>query len=156
MSEIRKAGGRILSTELNFIVPGEPVAQPRHRVRTIGKRSMLYLPKSHPVHGYKAAIKAAFIEATGKWKTITGPVQLSVYCRFEMPKSWSKKKRSESQGILHDGKPDADNVLKAVEDALTDCGVWSDDKQVASAFISKRWSETPQTEIWIRECDPGE
>ena len=143
-----------MSTELNFIVPGEPVAQPRHRVRTIGKRSMLYLPKSHPVHAYKAAIRVAFVAVAGKWKTITGPVQLSVYCRFEMPKSWSKKKRSESQGILHDGKPDADNVLKAVEDALTDCGVWSDDKQVASAFISKRWSETPQTEIWICKCAP--
>jgi Holliday junction resolvase RusA-like endonuclease len=132
------------------------VAQPRHRVRTIGKRSMVYLPSKHPVHGYKAAIRAAFMEAAGKWKTIAGPVQLSVYCRFEMPKSWSKKKRSESHGILHGSKPDADNVLKAVEDALTDCGVWNDDAQVALAFISKRWSETPQTEIWIRECDPGE
>lgn len=145
-----------MSIELNFIVPGEPVAQPRHRVRRIGKRSMLYLPSKHPVHGYKAAIWAAFVAVAGKWKTIAGPVQLSVYCRFEMPKSWSKKKRSESQGILHGSKPDADNVLKAVEDALTDCGVWNDDAQVASAFISKRWSETPQTEIWIRECDPGE
>jgi Holliday junction resolvase RusA-like endonuclease len=115
---------------------------------------MLYLPSKHPVHGYKAAIRAAFVAVAGKWKTIAGPVQLSVYCRFEMPKSWSKKKRSESQGILHGAKPDADNVLKAVEDALTDCGVWNDDAQVALAFISKRWSETPQTEIWIRECDP--
>jgi len=145
-----------LSTELNFIVPGEPVAQPRHRVRTIGKRSMLYLPKSHPVNGYKAAIRAAFIEATGKLKTITGPIQLNVYCSFLMPASWSKTKRAKSQGTLHDGKPDADNVLKAVCDALTDCKVWQDDKQVALAFIGKRWSETPQTEIWIRECDPGE
>jgi Holliday junction resolvase RusA-like endonuclease len=114
----------------------------------------LYLPKSHPVHGYKAAIKAAFIEATGKWKTITGPVQLNVYCSFSMPASWSKKKRAELQGALHDGKPDSDNVLKAVKDALTDCGVWNDDAQVALAFISKRWSVTPQTEIWIRECAP--
>ena len=114
----------------------------------------MYLPKSHPVNAYKAAIKAAFMEAAGKWKKIRGPVQLSVYCRFEMPKSWSKKKRAESQGALHDAKPDSDNVLKAVKDALTDCGVWVDDKQVALAFISKRWSVTPQTEIWIRKCAP--
>jgi len=143
-----------LSTNLLFIVPGEPVAQPRHRVSTIGGRGRLYLPKSHPVNGYKAAIKAAFIEATGKWKTITGPIQLNVYCSFSMPASWSKKKRAELQGALHDGKPDADNVLKSVKDALTDCGVWVDDRQVALAFISKRWSVTPQTEIWIRECVP--
>jgi Holliday junction resolvase RusA-like endonuclease len=116
----------------------------------------LYLPKSHPVHTYKAAIRAAFIEAAGKWKTIAGPVQLSVYCRFEMPKSWSKKKRTGLVGDLHDSKPDADNVLKAVKDALTDCGVWVDDAQVSLAFISKRWSLMPQTEIWIRKCDPDE
>ena len=145
-----------MSIELYFDVLGEPIGQPRHRVSTIGGRARTYLPKSHPVNGYKAAIKAAFIAKASKWKTITGPVHLAVYLQFEMPKSWSKKKRSESQGILHGSKPDADNVLKAVEDALTDCGVWNDDAQVASAFISKRRSETPQTEIWIRECDPGE
>ena len=143
-----------MSTDIIFTVPGEPVAQPRHRVSTIGGRGRLYLPKSHPVHAYKAAIRAAFIEAAGKFKTITGPVQLSVHCRFEMPKSWSKKKRSGLVGNLHDRKPDGDNVLKAVKDALTDCGVWNDDAQVALEFIGKRWSETPQTEIWIRECAP--
>ena len=143
-----------MSIEVNFIVPGEPVAQPRHRVSTIGGRGRLYLPKSHPVHAYKAAIRAAFIEAAGKFKTIAGPVQLSVHCRFEMPKSWSKKKRAELQGEFHDAKPDLDNVLKAIKDALTDCGVWNDDAQVALAFIGKRWSETPQTEIWIRKCAP--
>jgi Holliday junction resolvase RusA-like endonuclease len=72
-----------------------------------------------------------------------------------MPASWSKKKRAELQGALHDGKPDADNVLKAVCDALTDCGVWADDKQVALAFVSKRWSVTPRTEIWIRKRASG-
>jgi len=115
---------------------------------------MVYLPSKHPVHGYKAAIRAAFVAVAGKWKAIAGPVQLSVHCRFEMPKSWSKKKRSGLVGVLHDSKPDGDNVLKAVKDALTDCGVWNDDAQVALAFIGKRWSETPQTEIWIRECAP--
>ena len=144
-----------MSIELFFVVPGEPVAQPRHRVSTIGGRARTYLPKSHPVHAYKAAIRAAFIEAAGKWKTITGPVQLNVYCSFAMPASWSKKKRAELQGAIHDSKPDWDNVGKAVCDALTDCGVWVDDKQVALAFVSKRWSVTPQTEIWIRECATG-
>ena len=144
-----------MSTDLLFVVPGEPVAQPRHRVSTIGGRGRLYLPKSHPVNAYKAAIKAAFMDAAGKWKTVTGPIQLNVYCSFSMPASWSKKKRAESQGALHDAKPDSDNVLKAVKDALTDCGVWIDDKQVALASISKRWSVTPQTEIWIRKCEPG-
>jgi Holliday junction resolvase RusA-like endonuclease len=112
----------------------------------------LYLPKSHKVHSYKAAIRAAFIEAAGKWRTITGPVELAVYLRFEMPSSWSKLKRQNHIGTLHCGKPDADNIGKAICDALTDCGAWQDDKQVAIMFISKRWSDGPQTAIRIEEA----
>ena len=145
-----------MSTELTFLVIGKPVGQPRHRVSTIGGRGRLYLPKSHPVHAYKAAIKVAFTGVAGDWETITGPVQLSVHCRFAMPNSWSRKKRCEMQGTLHDSKPDADNVVKAVKDALTDAGVWLDDSQVALEFVSKRWSIMSQTEIRIRKCDPGE
>ena len=136
---------------VQFIVPGEPVGQPRHRVSTIGGRGRLYLPKSHPVHAYKAAIRAAFIGAAGRWRTITGPVRLSVYCRFQIPASWSNKKAQQHDTNFHCGKPDADNVLKAIEDELTDCGAWTDDKQVALVFISKRWSHGPSTEITIEE-----
>ena len=146
-----------MSTNLLFIVPGEPVAQPRHRVRRIGKRSMVYLPSKHPVHGYKAAIRAAFTGAVGEWPTITGAVHLSVYLQFEMPKSWSDKKRKQLQGVKHTGKPDLDNVLKAVCDALTDCKVWQDDRQVAAIYMSKRWAEAGRTGIRIeRETEGAE
>jgi len=146
-----------LSTELYFEVPGDPVAQPRHRVRTIGKRSMLYLPSKHPVHGYKAAIRAAFTGAVGEWPTITGAVHLSVYLQFEMPKSWSDKKRNQLKGVKHTGKPDLDNVLKAVCDALTDCKVWQDDRQVAAIYMSKRWAESGRTGIRVeRETEGAE
>jgi hypothetical protein len=43
--------------ELYLSVPGEPVGQPRHQVCTIGGRPRMYLPKSHPVFGFKAAIR---------------------------------------------------------------------------------------------------
>jgi Holliday junction resolvase RusA-like endonuclease len=35
-----------------------------------------------------------------------------------MPKSWSKKKRYAMAGSWHTGKPDLDNLLKALMDAL--------------------------------------
>jgi Holliday junction resolvase RusA-like endonuclease len=114
---------------------------------------MLYLPSKHPVHAYKAAIRAAFTAAVGEWPTITGAVHLSVYLQFEMPKSWSEKKRNQLKGVKHTGKPDLDNVLKAVCDALTDCKVWQDDRQVASIFIAKRWSERGKTTIRIERTE---
>lgn len=46
--------------------------------------------------------------------------------RLPMPKSWSKKKRQEMNGKPHQQKPDADNLGKAIMDAVLkeDCAVW--------------------------------
>jgi Holliday junction resolvase RusA-like endonuclease len=69
-----------------------------------------------------------------------------------MPLSWSKKKKALYAGQYHAQKPDADNVGKAVLDALTDCGAWVDDSQVASLPVIKRWAgQKPTTLIEIVE-----
>ena len=137
---------------LYLSVPGEPVGQPRHRVSTIGGRARMYLPTKHPVKAFKAAIQAAFIENAGKWRTIRGPVRVYINVWFSVPASWSRKKRDSHVFKYHAQKPDADNVTKAVLDALTDCGAWLDDSQVASCQVIKRWAiEEPQTMIEIVE-----
>lgn len=43
-----------------------------------------------------------------------------------MPPSWSQKKRREMAGRPHQQKPDVDNLLKALLDAIfeNDCQVW--------------------------------
>jgi hypothetical protein len=43
-----------------------------------------------------------------------------------MPRSWSKAKRAEHDGQPHRARPDLDNLLKALLDALYGeaCGVW--------------------------------
>lgn len=43
-----------------------------------------------------------------------------------MPPSWSKKKRAALAGQPHQQKPDVDNLLKSLMDALfeDDCSVW--------------------------------
>ena len=112
----------------------------------------MYLPTKHPVHAYKAAIQVAFIANAGKWRTIQGPVAVWIHAWFGMPSSWSRKKKLSYYRQYHAQKPDADNVVKAVLDALTDCAVWADDSQVASCHVIKRWAiEEPQTLIEIVE-----
>ena len=53
-----------------------------------------------------------------------------------MPKSWSKKKRALMQGEPHQQKPDIDNLVKALLDAL-----YEDDSGVWDIRASKRWAE---------------
>ena len=145
MSETRKRGGRILSTDAwKIIVPGNPVAQPRHRVSSIGGRTRTYLPSKHPVHAFKQAIK--MIAAMGP--VYEGPVSVHIEAFFGVPKSWSQKKRDAYFCKSHTQKPDADNVAKAVLDAL--CDHWKDDCQVFRLEVVKFWGP-PQTIITVRE-----
>ena len=51
-----------------------------------------------------------------------------------MPKSWSKKKKESQNNSAHQQRPDVDNLLKALMDAVygEDCGVYD-------VRISKYW-----------------
>ncbi len=59
-----------------------------------------------------------------------------------MPKSWSKKKKAEMDGRPHQQRPDIDNLLKALLDAVLkeDCRVWS-------VSVSKVWAQQGAIEI---------
>ena len=52
--------------------------------------------------------------------------ELDIGLFIAMPKSWSKKKRSEMAGTPHKQRPDLDNYIKGLLDALLeeDCKVW--------------------------------
>ena len=127
-------------------IPGPPVAQPRHRISTRGGFATAYLPKDHPVHVFKQSI---WLHAAGRG-LFTGPVEVSIVAWFPMPSSWSMKKRRQHDLRWHTQKPDADNVGKAVLDALKEH--WTDDCQVAILTVQKRWiSKTGLTQITVRE-----
>ncbi|MEN0629463.1 RusA family crossover junction endodeoxyribonuclease [Phytobacter ursingii] len=62
-----------------------------------------------------------------------------------MPASWSKKKRQQHNSQPHQAKPDCDNMLKALMDAL-----YEDDAHIWDCRITKVWGEIGQ--IIIREA----
>lgn len=65
---------------------------------------------------------------------IPQPCQIIFY--IPMPKSWSKKKQSEMDGHAHTKKPDIDNLLKALMDAI-----FTDDSHIWNVHVIKKWSE---------------
>lgn len=80
------------------------------------------------------------------------PIIMEVFAYFEMPPSWSKKKRRAMQdNIYHTQTPDADNVGKLIKDALNGV-VYHDDRQVSCLSVSKFWSLGPsKTVVQIRK-----
>lgn len=134
--------------EHTFVVNHEPIGQPRHRISTRGGHAKMYLPSRHPVHAFKAAVKAAH----GPRNLRSGPLMITVVAVFPRPHSKIWKTRPMPR-YWHTGKPDVDNVAKAVLDALSKVA-FVDDNQIATLTISKQVAsgdESARVFVTIRE-----
>lgn len=123
-------------------VPGQPVGKGRPRFSSRGGAVRAFTPAKTVSYENLIAIKGE--EAMDGKSLVEGPVQITVFATFQIPKSWSKKRRTAagSNFEYHTSKPDADNILKAVGDALNGI-VWKDDSQIAWLSASKVYGETP-------------
>lgn len=83
---------------------------------------------------------------------ITGPIAVNVQFRMPIPKSWSKKKKSEAEGQYHTKRPDTDNLIKGLFDSLNNL-VWKDDNQVCKILAKKIYSSKPGIEIEIKQLE---
>lgn len=80
------------------------------------------------------------------------PLSVSITAFYEVPKSYSKKKKQEMlDGQLYPTKkPDIDNIAKCVLDALNKLA-YRDDTQVVKLHMEKHYAEIPRVEVEIRE-----
>jgi Holliday junction resolvase RusA-like endonuclease len=140
---------------VQFFVQGLPKGQPRPKARAVkaGKRlfAQFYNPKT--ADGWKKQIAA---EAERNFDgAFAYPVHLLV--DFFMPRPQHHFKRGELRQDApkyHTCVPDADNLAKAVMDALTDFGMWTDDKLVVGLHVMKRYGSTVGAMIEIQEVEP--
>ena len=79
-------------------------------------------------------------ELNEKIKDIDIELDDELYLEFyiSMPKSWSKKKRIEYFNKPHKQKPDIDNLVKGVMDAI-----FKEDSHVHTIYAKKIWSNIP-------------
>lgn len=63
-----------------------------------------------------------------------------------MPKSWSLKKRGEMNGQPHTQKPDIDNFLKALLDAL-----YTEDSHIHTITVQKVWGVEGEIQIVLED-----
>jgi Holliday junction resolvase RusA-like endonuclease len=142
-----------------LLVFGEPKGQPRPRAfarHMGGGKFVARVYESGTAEAYKSAIAAAAKEVDLAGADLQGPINLHVVCWFTRPKSHFRTgKRAaelrEDAPVWHTKKPDGDNILKAIKDALTQVGAWRDDSQVARESIEKKFtgSSTPTTRIRV-------
>jgi len=134
-------------------VRGEPIAQPRPRVVNIGGRARaISAPRKHPVNDWKRRIMVA-LATQFDGEPLDGPLTLD--CTFLMPRPKRLyRKKDPSSKVWHISRPDLDNIIKAVKDALTGI-VWRDDSQICELNIRKWHHEKeghPAAILEVRRC----
>lgn len=154
---------------ITIIVPALPIAQPRpratlaagglgariHEVTSI-KNPHTGERKPHPIAAFKATVRMAAQQVI-TFAPLTGALRVDLVFVFPRPKAriWARKPMPR---YPHTGKPDRDNLMKSVQDALTGLA-WVDDAQICAGETTK-WvaagDEQPRVEIVIERVSMGE
>jgi Holliday junction resolvase RusA-like endonuclease len=132
---------------IQFTVYGNPVAQGRPRFSTQGGFTKAFDPAKSK--DFKKYVKLVASEHRPD-HLLDGPLKMEVKIYKSTLKSFSKKKTQQAEsGIIRPTtKPDVDNYVKGVKDALNSV-IWKDDSQVVDLVVSKWYSEQPRVEVTI-------
>ena len=130
---------------------GIPKGQPR--ARAFARNGMVRMYDPGTAEAWKSCIAAAAIPHKGI--RLTGGLSVAIW--FAMPRPKSHYRTGKYSGELRDGaparhtsKPDVDNMVKAVMDALTMIGIWQDDDQVCQLYATKGYARPGWTGAEIR------
>lgn len=108
-------------------------------------------------------VKYSFSQKYPNFKPYEGELRAEIIATFEIPKSYSKKKKEEllpgsveidglqtgGKGYTH--KPDCDNIAKIILDALNGLA-YKDDSQITALLIFKEYGEQAKVSVEVEEC----
>ena len=139
---------------ISFVVKGDPKALKRHRSVRCGK----FIRQYDPSQGSKADFLALAHKHAPK-KPIETPISLKTCFIFLRPKNHYRTNGEVKPKFVNarPGKPDADNLVKFVMDALNKV-FWRDDSLIYFAEIEKRYGDSPATliSVWWDNCHLNE
>lgn len=123
---------------MKFVIPGDPIGKPRMtRSDKWNKRGCVVAYR-----GWADSARAALNRTTKL--ILEKPMQLSVEAHFAIPKSH----KQTIPDNYHTVKPDGDNILKSVCDAL-----FQNDQMVVVQTVTKYWAEQDGERVVIHLKD---
>lgn len=130
-----------------FVVPGKPQGKERPR---LSKKGSVYTPAK--TKAYENLIRGCYVEQCGDVSFGDRSITLSVKAYVPVLAKFRKGERiSALEGkIKPTSKPDTDNVLKVVLDALNGLA-YNDDRYIYRLEIERMYSDSPRLEIKISD-----
>ena len=145
---------------LSFFVPGKAATAGSKRGFALKRNGaytgqVLMTPANPRERDWKNSVATAAFAEKEKLKLdrlILGPVRLDITFIMERPKYHYRGNGSLKANApeLHVCSPDLTKLLRCAEDALTSV-VWSDDSQVATTVVRKRYGTIPGAYVVICE-----
>ena len=136
---------------VTFSVDGDPVPKSRPRFARRGQFVQTYTDAKTIDYETHVAIKAR--QAIGSSEPLKGALIVFLYFRYEVPASYSKKRKEAClEGLEYPKRIDIDNVYKSITDAMNGI-VYLDDSQIVEAHITKVYAETAGANIMVQECE---
>lgn len=132
--------------ERSFTILGQPVAKGRPKVT----RWATYTPEK--TVNYENLVKWSYIEAHSKSEVFESDLSIDITLFFQIPKSTSKKNKELmlQRKIRPSKKPDIDNCIKSITDALNTIA-YKDDNQIIEVHAYKYYSDEPRAEVTLKE-----
>ena len=126
-----------------FTIPGP--AQAKQRPRMNVRTGRIYTPGA--THKYEKLVEESYGDNPCFEDQF---ISIKILFKFEVPKSYSKKKRDEAlAGNLRPTKGDIDNYIKSVLDGLNKVA-FLDDKYICNITAEKVFAEENETIVEIK------
>ena len=130
---------------MKFEVLGKPQGKARPRIGKFGA----YTPQKTVL--YEKTVKDTFKKQFPNFEPFTGEIKVKIEAKFEVPKSYSKKKREQLlQGAGYTHKPDVDNISKIILDSLNGLA-YVDDAQVTCLLVFKEYGYENKVIVELEE-----
>lgn len=124
---------------------GKPVGKGRPR---LGRHST-YTPDK--TKNYEEYVKLCYINKYNiKQRPTEKPLKAKITAFFEVPTSYSNKKKKELIGQPHTSRPDIDNIAKIILDSLNGLA-YKDDNQIVKLEVEKLYGEEAKVILDIEE-----
>jgi len=129
---------------ITFTIPGKPSAW--QRANRNGKRTYDTAQNTSAKDAIAWACKAAM----GGQRPFEGPVKLTALFVHQWPKATTKKRKALANGFYKDTRPDCDNYLKLIMDAMNGIA-YQDDGQVSVVYSEKIFDANgPATRVTVQ------
>jgi Holliday junction resolvase RusA-like endonuclease len=145
-----------MHTEVKLYVPGTIVAAERQvGVNKTFGNGFLYRSGPHKQYQGDLNTLAGKVMAAENRRPFDGPLEVEILCVYPIPRSRSlKQQEAAARGDVYpDVRPDLDNIVKVVQDALTKV-VYRDDACIVDLHVRKIYGWTPGLTVWVRMAMP--